>query len=481
MAEPQEPFWDRTRKLIREYWPLGDPVALKDVIGINLPKGDLSKVRRKIRGCLEGKGGEVSARARAAELGEAYLVLNANGRRRFLSLLAEEFDIDHEAVAKLSLALQEAEEPNQQRALIQELRSLLEPPHSRLLCQFNGLQGGVKFLVDLRAELMHWAKDNQALKELDRDLYRLLASWFDVGFLELQQITWNSSAALLEKFMRYEAVHEIRSWKDLKNRLEGDRRCYAFFHPSMPDEPLIFVEIALVNGISTNIHELLDEKAPTTDPDRADTAIFYSISNCQAGLAGVNFGNFLIKRVVADLLTQLPGLKTFATLSPIPGFGKWLQNQVERGDGDSAENPEAAESKTKESDSQQAALAARVVEQLSQCDDPSELISDVEPKGRGAEKSRKFQQSLMQLCGHYLLGAKRGRQVEDRVAHFHLTNGARIQQINWAANLSPRGLEQSLGMMVNYLYDLPSIEKQHEAYSSSGEISTSSAVRKLVR
>ncbi len=481
MAEPQEPFWDRTRKLIKEYWPLGDPVALKDVIGINLPKGDLSKVRRKIQGCLEGKGGEVSARTRAAELGEAYLVLNATGRRRFLSLLAEEFDVDHEAIAQVSQALQEAEDPEQRRLLTQELRNLLEPPRSRLLCQFNGLQGGVKFLVDLRTELMRWAKDSQALKELDRDLYRLLASWFDVGFLDLQQITWNSSAALLEKFIHYEAVHEIRSWKDLKNRLEGDRRCYAFFHPSMPDEPLIFVEVALVNGISTNIHELLDEKAPTTDPDKADTAIFYSISNCQAGLAGVSFGNFLIKRVVADLLAQHPGLKTFATLSPIPGFSSWLHSQVEKGDDPSPEQPGAEESKTQGLDKQNAALAARVVEQLSQGELPNELISDAETRGKGAEKSRKFQQSLMQLCGRYLLGAKRGRQVEDRVAHFHLTNGARIQQINWAANLSPRGLEQSLGMMVNYLYDLPSIEKQHEAYSSSGEISASSAVRRLAR
>ena len=154
---------------------------------------------------------------------------------------------------------------------------------------------------------MRWAKDNQALQDLDKDVYRLLASWFDIGFLDLQRITWKSSAELLEKFIQYEAVHEIRSWKDLKNRLEEDRRCYAFFHPSMPDEPLIFVEVALVNGISTDVHELLDEKAPMIDPGKADTAIFYSISNCQDGLAGVSFGNFLIKRVVADLASSLPG------------------------------------------------------------------------------------------------------------------------------------------------------------------------------
>ncbi len=185
-------------------------------------------------------------------------------------------------------ARKKAADPKEQQSLTSELRNLLEPPRARILRQFNGLQGGVKFLVDLRAELMRWARDSQALQDLDNDLHRLLVSWFDIGFLDLQQITWQSSAALLEKFIRYEAVHEIRSWKDLKNRLENDRRCYAFFHPSMPDEPLIFVEVALVSGIATSIHDLLDERAPLTEPDKADTAIFYSISNCQDGLAGVS-------------------------------------------------------------------------------------------------------------------------------------------------------------------------------------------------
>lgn len=466
MAEQQEPLWDRTRKLIREYWPLGEPVALKDVIGINLPKSDIDKVKKKINTCLKGKGGEVSARARAAELGEAYLVLNANGRRRFLTILAEEYDVDNEAVEAAILARREAEDPDDQRKLTLELRNLLEPPRAKLLRQFNGLQGGVKFLVDLRAELMGWARDHHELKDLDKDVYRLLAGWFDIGFLDLQQITWNSSAALLEKFIRYEAVHAIRSWKDLKNRLEEDRRCYAFFHPSLPDEPLIFVEVALVNGIATNIHTLLDEKAPSTDPKKVDTAIFYSISNCQEGLAGVSFGNFLIKRVVANLVAELPGLKNFATLSPIPGFASWLNKQVE------SEDHKTSETST-------AKNISEVVEKLSECDDPAELIEATEGKNRDNESAKQLQQSLLSLCSRYLLGAKRGDQVEDRVAHFHLTNGARLQQINWAANLSTQGLEQSYGMMVNYLYDLSSIERQHEAYTSSTKISASPAVKKL--
>ncbi len=468
MAEAQEPFWDRTRKLIREYWPLGDPVALKEVIGVNLPKGDLGKVRRKIDGCLYGKGGEVSARARAAELGEAYLVLNANGRRRFLTLLAEEYDTDAKAVETAMDALRESDDRQERQRLTLELRNLLEPPRAKILRQFNGLQGGVKFLVDLRAELMRWAKDNQILRDLDKDVYRLLVSWFDIGFLDLQRITWQSSAELLEKFIRYEAVHEIRSWKDLKNRLEEDRRCYAFFHPSMPDEPLIFVEVALVNGISTDVIELLDEKAPMINPEKADTAIFYSISNCQAGLAGVSFGNFLIKRVVADLASSLPGLKNFATLSPIPGFSAWLNMQAENG-----EKPEGEETRVNKT-------ATEVVGILSAQNNIGDLLGSTSGKSKRAELARQLQQQLLSLCATYLLKAKRGNQVADRVAHFHLTNGASVKQINWAANLSDNGVEQSLGMMVNYLYDLPSIEKQHEAYRS-GEITASAAVRKLVK
>ncbi len=469
MAEAQEPFWDRTRKLIREYWPLGDPVVLKDVIGVNLPKGDIGKVRGKIDGCLKGMGGEVSARARAAELGEAYLVLNANGRRRFLTLLAEEYDVDNERVEALISARREAEDADAQRRLTMDLVNVLEPPRAKILRQFNGLQGGVKFLVDLRADLMRWAKDNQALKDLDKDVYRLLASWFDIGFLDLQRITWNSSAALLEKFIQYEAVHEIKSWKDLKNRLEDDRRCYAFFHPSMPNEPLIFVEVAMVSGISTNIHELLDEKAPLTDLNRADTAIFYSISNCQEGLAGVSFGNFLIKRVVADLISEHPGLKNFATLSPIPGFSAWLRRQAE------AEEKE-------ETEAQSVNEQVRQVLELSEAaDDLAELLASTEKKGKKGEAAQKLRNLLMPLCATYLLEAKRGSQAADRVAHFHLSNGAQVKQINWAADLSDKGIDQSYGMMVNYLYDLPSIEKQHEAYRSNGAVSASSAVRKLAK
>jgi malonyl-CoA decarboxylase len=318
MTSSDQPIWDWTLRRIRKIWPLGDAGKLKDVVDPDLPESDIQKLRDKIVACLEARGGEMSARFRAAELGEAYLVLSPQGRRRFLELLAREYDVDNEAIETAIEERRKSKGPDQVQKATLQLRRLLESPRTRLLRQFNELQEGVKFLVDLRAELMVWAHEAPELKALDQDVYGLLTSWFDVGFLDLQQITWKTPAALLEKLIEYEAVHAIRSWDDLKNRLGDDRCCFAFFHPRMPDEPLIFVEVALVNGISTTIHELLDEKAPVGNPQKADTAIFYSISDCQAGLAGVSFGNFLIKRVVGALTAKLPNLKTFSTLSPVP-------------------------------------------------------------------------------------------------------------------------------------------------------------------
>ena len=281
--------------------------------------------------CLDGNVGGVTARARAAELGRSYLSLNEAGRERFMRLLAEEFDTDHEAVKSCCTRLAAADQPAARSAAERALRAALTPPRLTLLRQFNALPEGVKFLVDRRAELIEMANGDAVLRDLADDLRDLLANWFDIGFLELRRITWEAPAALLEKLMAYEAVHEIRGWTDLKNRLEADRRCFAFFHPRMPDEPLIFVEVALVAGIAGNIHALLDEAAPIGNPQAADTAIFYSISNCQTGLVGISFGDFLIKRVVDALAAELPRLKSFATLSPVPAFRAWLKAEAARG------------------------------------------------------------------------------------------------------------------------------------------------------
>jgi malonyl-CoA decarboxylase len=458
----EEPLWDRTLRKIRRIWPIGKSAALKDAVDLDLPESDWPRLRKNIDACLEGRGGEVSARTRAAELGETYLVLNTQGRRNFLELLAREYDIDNDQVEDVIVRRQQCSDENERRILTHDLQKLLEPPRSRLLRQFNDLEAGVKFLVDLRAELIPWSRGDETLKNLDHDVYSLLASWFDVGFLDLQRITWNTPAALLEKLTEYEAVHKIRSWQDLKNRLGEDRRCYAYFHPRMPDEPLIFVEVALVNGIAGNIQELLDEQAPVGDPQQVNTAVFYSISNCQAGLAGVSFGNFLIKRVAADLSAKLPNLKTFATLSPIPGFVGWLNSHID--ELDLSEHEHSAIQILNDNDRSKSDLRKLLKGTQSETD---------------ADVKNILQPVLKRLCARYLLHARRGDKAYDRVAHFHFSNGAQIEQINWAADLSDNGLEQSAGLMVNYLYQLTEIEARHEAYTSQCEISASAAVRKL--
>lgn len=463
MGQAKEPLWDWTLRRIRRIWPLGDSTKLQHSVEPDLPDSDLQLLRSKIDGCLESRGGEVTARARAAELGETYLALSSKGRHRFLELLASEYDVDNNAVDEAIERRRQATDPIEQQKMTIQLRNLLEPSRSRLLRQFNELQEGVKFLVDMRAELILWAQKEPGLLPLDQDVYRLLASWFDVGFLERKQITWDTPASLLEKLTEYEAVHAIRSWGDLKHRLAEDRRCYAYFHPSMPDEPLIFVEVALVNGISSNIHELLDEKVPGNNPEKANTAIFYSISNCQRGLAGVNFGNFLIKRVVADLASTLPNIKTFSTLSPIPGFMSWLR----KNNGNLLENDE------------EKASIAKLLEENHPTEELRELLTVSSDSTDNAPSP--LQWILLHLCAHYLLTVKRKGKASDPVANFHLSNGAGIERINWAADLSDNGIKQSAGMMVNYLYSLPDIEKNHEDYTGKGDIFASATVRKLIR
>lgn len=427
----------------------------------DLPDEDADRLRQQFRDCVESKGGEVSARARAAALGRTYLGLSAAGRRRFLEILAVDFDTDQAEVDAAIEVLRAAKDPEARRSAERALRAALLAPRRRLLTHFNALPEGVKFLVDLRAELIPLARNDGALALLEDDLKHLLGAWFDVDFLELQRITWQSPAALLEKLMAYEAVHEIRDWNDLKNRLDSDRRLFAFFHPRMPQEPLIFVEVALVNGMSANIQELLDPQAPLGDPGAADTAIFYSISNAQKGLAGISFGNFLIKRVVDRLAAEYKGLKVFATLSPIPGFRPWLKKQL---DGSADAILTAAERKGFAALGDQVDVAA-LLDAEGWVDD--RVQSAVKPP-------------LMRLCARYLVQERaRGNRVVDPVAHFHLSNGARVERLNWRADLSAKGIRQSAGMMVNYLYRLDRIETNHEAYAGDGKVAASSTIRAL--
>jgi len=289
-----------------------------------------------------------------------------------------------------------------------------------------------------------------------------------VGFLELRQIDWRAPAALLEKLIAYEAVHEIQGWDDLKNRLAPDRRCFAFFHPRMPDEPLIFVWVALVKGMAVNIQELLDQSAPEFDADAADTAIFYSISNAQDGLSGINFGNFLIKRVLDSLSSELKGLKQFATLSPIPGFMPWLVQALDGPDYALVKDDEANHLMSLAGkDHVGAAIKA--------------LLADENWRHK-PDVAAALQAPLLRAAAYFLIRVKRGSgTVQDSVAHFHLNNGARIGQLNWGADQSERGMQQSAGIMLNYLYEPEQIESNHESYRSGLEVIASGAIEQMIK
>ncbi|MBP6116726.1 MAG: malonyl-CoA decarboxylase [Neisseriaceae bacterium] len=435
----------------------------------NLDGKDMDTLRQWIDSCLAKDGCQVTARTRAATLGTHFLNLSDLGRLRFLRLLAEnDYGVEEDKVQAAILAWQQCTangacvEPENKVTAEQALRQALEPRRIKLLKQFNGLQSGVKFLVDLRAEVLRLLKKHPELAPLEVDLKSLLSSWFDIGLLQLEQIGWHSSAETLEKLIVYEAVHTIKSWNDLKNRLDSDRRCFAFFHPSMPKEPLIFVEVALVNGIADSVQKLLDEEAPLEDLSKADTAIFYSISNAQMGLAGISFGNFLIKQVVQQLREEFATLKYFATLSPIPGFNRWLSQQA----------PEA----------------------LMALPGGKEWLALLDAEGAGAGKASKAKpkkvakgedpkkEALLRLVAHYLGVEKRGgKTAKDPVAHFHLSNGAQLFQINWQADTSDKGKKEAASMMVNYLYELPKIEARSQQYSERGSIALSRKVQKLIK
>jgi len=418
--------------------------------------------------CLSARGGEVSARQRAAVLGELYLTLSETGRRNFLATLVDNFSVDREVVKTTARKLLETADDQSFQKVAGRMREALISPQQQLLTQFNALPEGIKFLVDLRADVLSFRPSQPQLAVLDRELKYLLASWFDVGFLSVQRISWQSPAALLEKLMAYEAVHAINSWSDLHNRLESDRRCYAFFHPGMSDEPLIFIEVALVDGLATSVQELLDESAPETTAEEANTAIFYSISNTQKGLQGISFGPFLIKQVVTSLRQQLPNLKTFSTLSPIPGFRRWLVSYFEQ-------TLATAEQETALQVLTEAAGLLKVAVE-------AEAVFNAPQWWENPEVADLLKESLLSLCARYLHELREKDQAPvDPVARFHLGNGARIERLNWLGDTSAKGMLESCGLMVNYRYQLKEIEKNIESYAVSKEIASASRVRNLLR
>jgi malonyl-CoA decarboxylase len=392
-------------------------------------------VKRTLSLChvLLSERGEVSGTRLAAEAIAAYRSLDPAERSNLFDGLVAEFSSDRDAVGQAA----DAYRLDPSEANLIQLEAAIEPPRQELFRRINMAPGGISVLLDMRTRILRTAPEHPHRAGIEADLVHLFKSWFSRGFLVLQRIDWRTSALILERLIQYEAVHQIQGWRDLRRRLEADRRCYAFFHPALPDEPLIFIEIALTRGMSARVQPLLDPDSPVLDLAAANCAIFYSITNCQDGLRGVSFGNLLIKQVAEDLGREFPRLRTFATLSPVPGFRKWLASVID-------------------------SLPAGAVS--------PELIALVaKPEAADAlgEKAvpPPVREELRRLCAYYLLHAKQDKEPLDPAARFHLANGARLERLNWLADTSTAGMQRSLGLMVNYVYRLADVERNHEAYA----------------
>ncbi|QXX73796.1 malonyl-CoA decarboxylase [Methylovirgula sp. HY1] len=399
---------------------------------------------------LLSRRGEASGVVLARLMLDAYARQAPADKRGFLLALADGFGANRELIEEALGTYRDNPNP----AAIKALHHATEPRRQELMRRLNLAPGGTAALVRMREDTLGALTACPELKPLDDDFVHLFSSWFNRGFLQLKPIDWTTSASILEKIIRYEAVHAITDWQDLRNRLEpADRRCFGFFHPQLADEPLIFVEVALTRGMSEAIAPLLDYDHEVVAPETATTAVFYSISNTQKGLAGVSFGNFLIKQVVEDLKLALPNLETFVTLSPVPGFAHWLAR-------------ERKEESSWIDDATRAALA----------------LLDEPDWHKDAEKTEMLRPVLVAAAARYYILAKRGdgRPI-DPVARFHLGNGARLERINFLGDISAKGLSQSHGLLVNYLYALDDIEKNHELFFEHAEIATGAQIRKMLR
>ncbi len=383
--------------------------------------------------------GEASGLALAGEIIAGYQQLPAPARLDFFTGLATEFDVDADEI--IAAAEQYREQPGLEN--LWTLTRAVEAPRQKLFRRINMVPDGTRTLVAMRGHMLPMLRANPGLRGIDSDLRHLFISWFNKGFLELRKIDWSSPAMVLEKIIDYEAVHQINGWEDLRSRLREDRRCFAFFHPALANDPLVFVEIALTDSLPDDMAPLLKQQRTSPPAKRINTVVFYSISNCHPGLAGISFGNFLIKNVVEELKKEMPGLKTFVTLSPVPGFRRWLVDADLEGLIDDA-------------------LIPRVKQPL------GKVVEGV------------VYDALLKLCAHYLLVEKSGEAPIDPVARFHLGNGARLHRMYGGADLSVKGREQSAGIMVNYLYDLEKIEENHEAYFDKGKIAVSRTISRLL-
>ncbi len=401
---------------------------------------------------LSGRG-EASGVALAREILNLYGTLTIGPRIAFFEALAQRFGID---TARMDQAV-DTWRASPSDATAAEVHLASEPRRQELFRRLNLAPAGTAALVRMREQLMD-ALDHRRddFAAVDADFVHLFSSWFNRGFLVLRHIDWSTPAIVLEKIIRYEAVHEIRGWDDLRRRIDpSDRRCYAFFHPALVDEPLIFVEVALEREIPGAIAPILASgRQQFVEPDKARIAVFYSISNCQRGLSGVSFGNFLIKQVVEEIRRELPKLTTFVTLSPVPGFARWLDRELK------AESSSAISANDR--------IVFELLERPHWWTDP-EIFSQLEDP-------------LMRAAAWYFVRARNARGgLVDPVARFHLGNGARLERINWLSDTSERAIAQGYGVMVNYLYDLDDIEKNHEAYAEGPTVVASNAVQRLLR
>jgi malonyl-CoA decarboxylase len=420
----------------------------------------LRRTLTELKAIIDPQVSEVEGGRRARGVAAWYANATPEQRRDCWLLMSEQFAPDPRKIQAMRLQYEAAQGTAEEGQAEIRLRRAFVSPRTRLLQRFAVFPEGMRFLVDLRAELLPQLKSDRRLLALDAELENLFSTWFDVAFLELRRISWDSPASLIEKLIKYEAVHDIRSWADVKNRLDSDRRCYGFFHPRLDSEPLIFVEVALMDEMASCITPLLDEAAAPSDLGKATTAIFYSISNTQPGLRGVSFGDSLIKRVVETLKSEFPKLKVFATLSPIPGLRPWLTKHAAEMLGRLDPKPRAELAR---------ALGAEPT--------PERLLAAFE-RPLELEAKSPVRLMLLRCAAQYLGREKQDGKPLDAVARFHLGNGARIERLNWAGDPSAKGLQRSYGLMVNYLYDLKRLDK-HRIGLAQGQIPISGAIENL--
>ena len=413
---------------------------------------------------LISERGESNAVSMADDVTMNYRKLSKDQHAKFFTFLFEKLNPDPAAV--MTAAQNFSAEASARNYI--KLQRVAEPPRQELFRRLNRASNGTAALVGMRRDLLQLLEKQPELTAVDFDLRHLLSSWFNPGFLKMHRVDWKSPAEVLEKLIQHEAVHEIDGWDDLRRRLQPDRRCFAFFHPQLPNEPLIFVEVALLPEIPAVIAPLVDKKAETVHQiSQYKVAAFYSISNCEPGLRGVSMGNFLIKRVAEQLHAEFPSIKTFVTLSPIPGFIEWVAAGAVIGDDKSSVQLKPALRTARENALDILNLANRSW---------SERLADGWNPDSATEKEKS---ALLCLASMYLALGSAGRN-GNPVAKFHLGNGAKLHQINWAGDLSRKGLRQSAGLMVNYLYDLSTVEENHERFTR-GEVDYSRSVGRLMQ